>query len=150
MNQEYKRRKEFDFLFTSTSPNIAVVAARGTGKTVAAVQSTISRLLCGRPNSSAIFFSATLSQAKGTVEGPMRMIMQSYPDGFCRYNISEHKYKFYVAEDDVREFLLLSYENQETKRGFHPDTVVLDECGSMPADMFGLVIEPMLELQRCL
>lgn len=140
----YKVRKEFSFLFLSSSPNIVVVAARGTGKTVAAVQSTVHRLLGGRPNGSAIFFSATLKQAKNTVEAPMRAITSVYPPGFCQYNIAEHKYKFFLGPDDVRELLLLSYEKQETKRGYHPDIIVLDECASMPSDMLALVIEPML------
>jgi hypothetical protein len=120
------------------------VACRGGGKTFAAVQSTVYKLLSGRPNSSAAFFSATLAQAKATVEPPMRLILKDYPSEKYQYNISEHKYKFFMGEGDVREFFLLAYENQETKRGYHPDVVVLDECGSMPYNMLGLVIEPML------
>jgi hypothetical protein len=74
----------------------------------------------------------------------MRDIMADYPAGFCSHNAADHKYKFTINNSDVREFLLLSYENQETKRGYHPDTIVLDECGSIPYSMLGLVIEPML------
>jgi hypothetical protein len=137
-------RPEFSFLFTSQSPNIAVVACRGGGKTHAAVQSTLYKLLNGRPNSFASFFSATLLQAKATVEGAMRLILRNFPEGKYQYNVSEHKYKFFIDSTDIREFILLSYENQETKRGYHPDIIVLDECGSMPHNMLGLVIEPML------
>lgn len=137
-------RPQFKFLFTSTVPNIVVVACRGGGKTVAAIQSTIQKLLSAKPNTSAAFFSATLAQARATVEAPMRMIFKNFPEGFCSYNISEHKYKFYISDKDIRELFLLSYENPESKRGYHPDFVVLDECGSMPYNMFGLVIEPML------
>lgn len=137
-------RQEFSFLFTSRSPNIAVVAARGTGKTYAAIQSTVQRLLNGRANGSAVFFSATLSQAKGTVESPMRQILSNYPDNFYSYNKTDHLYTFYIGNGDVRELRLLSYEKGETKRGYHPDIIVLDECGSIPSEMFGLVIEPML------
>jgi hypothetical protein len=139
-----EKRKTFEFLFTSNCPNITVVAARGTGKTVAAVQSTVTRLLAGSKNSSALFLSGTLGQAKKTVEPVMRLIMDSYPEGFCHYNVSEHTYRFFLGNNDLREFILLSYEDMETKRGYHPETVVLDECASMPHSMFGLIVEPML------
>jgi len=145
---EYKVKKEFKFLFISNCPNIVVVACRGAGKTVAAIQSTVYRLFNGKANGSAIFFSPTLPQARGTVEGPMRMIISSLPEGLCQYNVSEHKYKFFMGPKDVRELLLLSYEDPETKRGYHPDTVVLDECASMPVGMFSVVIEPMLAPAR--
>jgi hypothetical protein len=143
MEEELKKRKEFEFLFTSSSPNIVVVAARGTGKTVAAVQSTVVRLLAGKKGSSALFFSATLGQAKKTVEPIMRQIMVNYPPRFCQYNVAEHTYKFFAGEDDVRELILLSYEDKETKRGYHPDTLVLDECASMPYNMESVLI-PMM------
>jgi hypothetical protein len=139
-----ERRKEFEFLFTSRSPHTAVVAARGTGKTVAAVQSAVVRLLSGRKNSSALFFSGTPGQAKKTVEPVMRQIIACYPAGFCRYNASDHIYRFFLSESDTREFILLSYEDSETKRGYHPDSIISGECASMPYNMFGLIIEPML------
>ena len=142
---EYERRKEFNFLFTSKSQNIAVVAARGMGKTVAAVQSATHIILSSRKrNSFGAFFSATLTQAAGTVEPIMRTITAEYPNAFWKYNKAKHKYSFFISKNDVRELFLFSYENPETKRGFHPDIIVLDECGSMPYNMFGLVIEPML------
>jgi hypothetical protein len=143
MEEKLKKRKEFEFLFTSKSPCMAAVAARGVGKTVAAIQFTVVRLLGGEKNSQALFFSATLGQARKTVEKVMRMIMEEYPQDFCRYNVSEHTYKFFLGNNDVRELILLSYEDAETKRGYHPDTIVLDECGSMPYNMFGSIIEPM-------
>jgi hypothetical protein len=139
-----KRLREFDFLFTSPCENIVVTAARGGGKTVATLQSVVWRLLAGPSNGSALFFSATLRQAKKTTETPMRMITGRYPPGFCRYNMSEHCYRFFVGPNDVRELLLMSYEDKETKRGYHPEIIVLDECGSMPYDMLGTVILPML------
>jgi len=137
-------RKEFDFLFTSSSPNISVVAARGSGKTVAALQMIIHRLLSGNSNAQAVFFSNTLGQARYTTEAFMRSKMLEYPDKFLEYNKSEHVYKFNISKEDIRELKLLSYENPDTKRGYHPETIVLDECASMPINMFDEIITPML------
>jgi hypothetical protein len=104
----------------------------------------LQKLLAARANASAVFFSSTLAQARATVESPMRMIIDRYPEGFCKYNRSEHKYTFFVGKGDWRELYLLSYENQETKRGYHPEIIVLDECGSIPQNMLEMVIMPML------
>lgn len=140
----FLKRKEFSFLWTSKATHKVVVAARGSGKTVAAVQYVVERLLTGKRNGSAVFFSGTLGQAKKTVEPVMREIIQTLPDGLCVFNQSEYFYKFVLAKDDIRYLYLFGYENSETKRGVHPQTIVLDECADMPADMYGSVIEPMI------
>jgi hypothetical protein len=137
-------RAEFRFLFESKVPNIVVAAARGTGKTFAAVQYGVFFLLSGRPNASVVFFSATLGQAKDTVREPMQEIMRGYPEGFCHYNKAEHTYAFTLGPYDVREFRIRGYEGGENRRGLHPDLIILDECASMPTGMLGSVIIPML------
>jgi hypothetical protein len=140
----FVRRKEFEFLFTSNSPNIAVVAARGIGKTIAAMQMIIHRLLSGKPNERAVFFSSTLGKAKHSTSPFMRAKMLEYPAGFLKYNRQEQLYAFNVGEGDTRELKLLSYENIDSGRSFHPHTIVLDECASMPMGMFDETILPML------
>lgn len=137
-------RKEFKFLWTSPATRKVIVAARGTGKTVATLQFVLDKLLTGAPNSRAVFFSSTLKQVKQTVEPIMRQLTINFDQKFCSYNKSEYIYKFKLAKDDQRELILLSYENPEAKRGLHPQLIVLDECASMPASMFGNIISPML------
>lgn len=139
------KRKEFNFLWTSKARFKAVVAARGAGKTVAVIQYAVESLLKAGANDSAAFFSGTLAQAKATVEPVMRQIACNMPKGFMNYNKSEHKYEFIFSNFDVRTLTLLSYENQESKRGYHPRLIIIDECSSMPASMFGNVIMPMLK-----
>lgn len=143
MNQLMKR-KEFSFLWTSKAPFKTIVAARGSGKTVATLQYVVERLLKGRANGSAVFFSSTLKQVKFTIEPTMRLICQAFPKEFVNYNKSYLTYRFRFNSTDERELILLSYENEEKKRGLHPQTIVLDECASMSASMYGSVILPML------
>jgi len=140
-----KRRKEFNFLWTSSVPYKAIVAARGAGKTVAVIQYAVEKLLKSSPNSAVAFFSGTLAQAKATVEPVMREIGMNMPANFMQYNKAEHKYDFVFSNYDIRTLRLLSYENQESKRGYHPQLIIIDECSSMPASMFGNVIMPMLK-----
>jgi hypothetical protein len=123
---------------------MAVVAARGCGKTFAVVQYMVYFLLGGRPNGCVVFFSETLGQAKDTVKEPMAEITKDYPEGFCRYKIAEHTYVFTLGPEDVRELRLRGYEGGDSRRGPHPDLIVLDECASIPAGMLGAVIIPML------
>ena len=145
MEEVYKSRKEFDFLFTSKSPNIAVVASRNTGKTVAAAQMTVHRLLSGSFGSTAVIFSSSLRQARNTVGNSIDMIIKDYPEGFASFNGSNFTYSFRVSNTDIRKIFLLSYDMDTKKlRGYHPETLVLDECASMPYNLLGLVIEPMM------
>ena len=74
----------------------------------------------------------------------MRQLTLNFEPQFCKFNHTENIYRFTFEKGDVRELLLLAYENPETKRGLHPQLVVLDECASMPADMFGNIIAPMI------
>lgn len=139
-----ERRKEFSFLFNSKSPSIAVVAARNTGKTVAAAQMTIARLLSGQKRGTAVMFSSALRQAKNTVGAAIDMVIEDMPKGFVSFNASDFTYSFFVGDNDIRKVFLLSYDMEQKKlRGYHPQTIVLDECASMPYNLLGLVIEPM-------
>lgn len=139
----FEIRKPFKCIFQSESPNICLVAARGSGKTVAACQWILERLFKSPPNSYNVFFSSTLVNVKGVVEPIMREILNSIPPKFWKYSKSEHKYTFFIDETDKRELYLLSYENPENKRGYHPYCIVLDECADMPEYMFGTIILPM-------
>ena len=143
-------REEFNFLWQSKAQNLTVVAARGTGKTVAALQYLVWALLTSPyPNCQAIFMSSTLERVKTTVIPPMREIIEDYPDKFCVLNKVEHAYRFKVGAHDIREILLLSYENEESKRGLHPRIIVLDECASMPNGMYDTIISPMMTDTEC-
>lgn len=144
MNEFNKKRREFGFLWDSPAPNKVIVAARGSGKTVATLQYVLETLLSGKPNGSAVFFSSTLKQVKQVVTPIMRQLTLNYDSNFCKFNHTENVYRFRFEKGDVRELMLLAYENPETKRGLHPQLVVLDECASMPADMFGNIIAPMI------
>lgn len=138
------RRKEFLFLWTSPKQYKVVVAARGSGKTFATLQFVLERILTGEPNTRALFFASTLKQVKETVSPIMRTLLKDYPTSLYKHNRSDNTYRFFLGKNDVRELILLSYENPESKRGFHPQLIVLDECGLLPFDMFGTVIMPML------
>lgn len=144
MNEFNKKRREFAFLWDSPAPNKVIVAARGSGKTVATLQYVLESLLIGKPNGSAVFFSSTLKQVKQVVTPIMRQLTLNFDPQFCKFNHTENVYRFRFEKGDVRELMLLAYENPETKRGLHPQLVVLDECASMPADMFGNIIAPMI------
>lgn len=150
MSQIIERRKEFSFLWESQVPNKVVVAARGTGKTVAVLQFVLEKLLMGGKNRSAVFFSSTLDQVKKVVTPIMRQLTMNFPVGFCDYNKTDHTYRFRFSKDDVRELFLLSYEKPSNRRGFHPQIVILDECSLMPSSMFGEVILPMLQDSSCM
>jgi hypothetical protein len=146
LDKDYTNKvlKEFKFLFSSAAPCIAVVAARGGGKTHTALQMVVWRLINGPPNSTSVFFSSTVEQVKSTVEAPMRTILKDFPREIVRYNKTEHTYYFKFGPHDIRQFMLKSYEKPESKRGLHPYTIVLDECGSMPYDLMGAIISPMM------
>ena len=137
MNEFIEIRPQFAFLWERPAPNKVIVAARGSGKTVATLQFVLQSLLSGKPNGSAVFFSSTLKQVKQVVTPIMRQLTLNFEPQFCKFNHTENIYRFTFEKGDVRELLLLAYENPETKRGLHPQLVVLDECASMPADMFG-------------
>lgn len=139
-----QKRAEFEFLWTSKAYAKVVVAARGSGKTVATLQSVLEKLLLGKPNGSAVFFASTLKTVKLVVTPIMRQLTSRFPPGFCKFNRTDNVYRFFYDKGDIRELILLAYENPETKRGLHPQIVVLDESASMPADMFGNIIAPML------
>ena len=144
MSEIMSKRQEFAFLWDSPCPNKVVVAARGTGKTVATLQFVLEKLLTGAKNGRAVFFSSTLNQVKMTVVPIMRQLTINMDTNFVKYNSTDHIYRFFLDKDDVRELILLAYENPETKRGLHPQIIVLDECASMDANMFGNIISPML------
>ncbi len=135
-------RSEFKFLFDSTRPNLTVVTARGIGKTVASLQLAIKRTLeLDSDDVSCIFFSTTLKQVKLVVEPKMRMLLSRLGIKY-KYNSTMGKYSFSIG-NAVREMVLSSYEKPENSRGFHPHTVILDECSMMPANMYGEIIAPM-------
>lgn len=144
MNQFSQKRREFAFLWESPIPYKVIVAARGSGKTVATLQYVLERLLSGKPNGSAVFFASTLKQVKQVVTPIMRQLTLDYDSKFYKFNHTDNIYRFTLNKGDVREFILLAYENPETKRGLHPQTVVLDESGLLPAGMFGNIIAPMI------
>ena len=144
MPQIIEKRLEFSFLWESPAQHKVVVAARGTGKTVACLQFILEKLLMGKPNGRAVFFASTLNQVKLTVVPIMRQLTMNMDQSFVQFNATEHTYRFKISKDDVRELILLAYENPETKRGLHPQIIVLDECASMDAGMFGNIIAPML------
>jgi hypothetical protein len=139
-----KVRSQFNFLWETKCPNLAVVAFRGAGKTFAVLQYMVFSLLGGVDNGSSVFFSGTLGQAKDTALKPMAQITEHFPDGFCRYKIVEHMFEFRLGPNDVRRLYLRGYESKENCRGLHPELIVLDECASLPYNMFGSVITPML------
>lgn len=140
-----KYRDEFSRIFTSNSNNIVVVAARGTGKSVAAAQYVINKLLASyKKKSYAVVFSSSLRQAMNTIGASIEMIMDDYPTGFASINRSNFTYSFKLSDTDIRKIYLLSYDMDERKlRGYHPEIMVLDECATMPHGLFGTVIEPM-------
>ncbi len=142
--QKITARREFSFLWLSKSKRKVIVAARGCGKTYAVCQYILEKLLKSeKSNFRVAFFSATLEQAKKTVEPIMRELLADFPKIY-KFNTNEGIYRFYLGEGDVRELLLLSYEKEDRNRGIHPQMIVLDECASMPASMFGNIILPML------
>lgn len=137
-------REEFSFLWTSTKKRKVIVAARGSGKTYAVCQYILECLLKStKPNFRVAFFSSTLEQAKKTVAPIMRDLLANFPKIY-KFNINEGIYRFYLGDNDTRELLLLSYEKEDRNRGIHPQMIVLDECASMHASMFGNIILPML------
>lgn len=139
----YNIRKEFSFLWTDPTPNKVVVAGRGLGKTVAAIQWLTDFVLkYPKPSASGVFFASIVAQVTATVVPVMRMLTEDWGD-IVQYNKNEHKYIFKLAKNDIREIYLLTYENPESKRGIHPQAIVLDECGSMPIFVYGEIIAPM-------
>jgi hypothetical protein len=57
--------------------------------------------------------------------------------------------KFIAKENAIQfltggEIIFRSFDDPETKRGFHPHGAVLDECGSLIPDAYYKVIRPML------
>jgi len=144
MNQLSKVKPQFHFLKNDPEPFKVIVACRGGGKTVAAVQYALTQLL--KPehkNYQVVFFSSTLKVAKNTVGRPMRLLTQDFPKSFFQHDKSSGSYMFTIANNDVRELKLSTYEVPDNSRGAHPDLIILDEAGLMPHGMFGTVIRPM-------
>lgn len=139
----YKIRQEFSFLWRDPIPNKAVVAGRGLGKTVASVQWLVDFIL-KYPKESAcgVFFASIVAQVTNTVVPIMRSLTEDWGN-IVRYNKNEHKYSFYLSKNDIREIHLMTYENPDSKRGMHPQAIVLDECGSMPIYFYGEIVAPM-------
>lgn len=145
MNEDLRDvREQFRFLYETKENNLVIVACRGGGKTVAVLQYLLHYLLSGRPNSSAAFFSGTLKQAEATVNKTLGTLCREFPKKFMTYKKLERTYYFYVSKKDVRTIYLFGYEHPESKRGYHPDLIILDEAGIMPPSTFGTVIQPML------
>jgi hypothetical protein len=121
-----------------------LVAARGAGKTYVAAQLCCFELLLKQTSDLACFMSSSLVQAKQTFCPIMEKLLKHFPEGMVKYKSQEHCYYFQVGSSSKR-ILLLGYENPESKRGLHPNLLVLDETGSMPHDMFGTIILGMLQ-----
>lgn len=137
-------KPQFYFLKNDPEPFKVIVACRGGGKTVAAVQYALTMLL--KPehkNYQVVFFSSTLKVAKNTVGRPMRLLTQDFPKAFFQQDKSSGTYIFNMGNGDVRELKLSTYEVPDNSRGAHPDLIILDEAGLMPHGMFGTVIRPM-------
>lgn len=139
-----ERRKEFNFLWKSKSPYKMVVGARSCGKTVATLQYVVEKILRGQPNCKAAFCSSTLGQVEKTIDTPMRLISKDLPEGFMRHNKTKRLYSFVFDKYDIREIQMLSYTDPDALRGYHPDIIVLDECGKMGKIIYSEVILPML------
>ena len=149
MNPLSKVKPQFHFLKNDSEPFKVIVACRGGGKTVAAVQYALTMLL--KPehkNYQVVFFSSTLKVAKNTVGKPMRLLTQDFSNGFFQHDKSSGSYTFNVGKGDIRELRLSTYEVPDNSRGAHPDLIILDEAGLMPHGMFGTVIRPMFADKR--
>lgn len=139
-----RKYKEFSPVYDGSLRHLTIAAARGSGKTFAAIDSTVMFLLQGKANSSAAFFSKTLKQAKASTFPVMKEILSHFPKKFWRYNATEGIYTFRISANDERKLYLLSYDTPDNARSYHPCIIVTDECADMPYDMFGNVIYPML------
>ena len=144
LNQLLRKYKEFTPVYDGNLRHLTIAAVRGSGKTFAAIDSTVMFLLQAKANSSAAFFSKTLKQAKSSTFPVMKEILSHFPKKFWRYNATEGIYKFKISANDERKLYLLSYDTSDNARSYHPCIIVTDECAVMPYDMFGNVIYPML------
>lgn len=137
-------KPQFQFLYQDPTPNKVIVCCRGGGKTWAVCDWLVHELVTSTTkNSTAIFFAPTLRQVRETIEPIMRRHQDIWGEALV-YNLSQMTYKFKIAPDDKREIMLLSYENEDTKRGLHPDFIACDEIANMSASMLNKVVMPML------
>lgn len=144
MNPLSKVKPQFYFLKDDPEPFKVIVACRGGGKTVAAVQYALTMLLHPQhKNYQVVFFSSTLKVAKNTVGRPMRLLTQNFSKEYFQHDKSSGSYLFTMGHGDIRELKLSTYEVPDNSRGSHPDLIILDEAGLMPHGMFGTVIRPM-------
>lgn len=140
-----KMRREFSAVYDPNIRHLTVAAGRGTGKTFAAIDSTIMFLLAlDKPNASAVFLSKTLKQAKATVFPALQAITADYPKGFYKANMTNGIFDFRISNKDIRRLYLGSYQADDNTRGYHPEIIVMDEVADLPYDLFDSVIYPML------
>jgi hypothetical protein len=135
-------KPQFQFLWQDPHKYKVVVACRGGGKTVAALQYAIYRLLTGPKNGTVLFFSSTLSQAN--TESDLERMQSKLSPRCFKYNKSRGEYLFFKGKNDVRRLRLMAYIMKYT-RGSHPELIILDEFGEAPEGTFGTVIFPMLK-----
>jgi hypothetical protein len=137
----------FDFLFgRNVCRKQVIVGARGIGKITQITYAAVQKLLSApRPNCYALALSYIIQQAKDTFGPALETIMHSLPKDRVAYNKSEHTYYFHKNAHDVRKFILLSYENLEFKRGYHPYVILLDEARRLPSTFFSDLYPALLD-----
>lgn len=141
---EIKQKKQFDFLYDDKTPFKVIVCCRGGGKTWAVADWCMYELYSSKePNIEAAFLSKTLKQVKGTLEPILRRWKEALGNQLS-YNGSALHYKIQLSKTDTRTLHLLSYENIEAKRGYHPNIIICDEVADLPEEMLNQVLLPML------
>lgn len=151
-NVNFVPRQAFEFLFKPEfdKRRLVLAGARGCGKTYQLSILGLTKLLQQGPkNSLLLAMSGTLQQAKDTFKPPLEWIKNQFNDAehagcHVSYNGSECKYSFHVGPNDVRTVKLLSYENIDRCRGYHPFVLLLDECREMPQEFYSALYPTLL------
>ena len=137
-------RKPFRWIYDSPALVNILVYCRGSGKSFAALDWLIFKLLNNPdPNATAVYYNKSLKQTRSIVELAMSRYKPLLLSGKFSYNKSTLTYTINDSKNSKKKLFLKSYEEKEASRGFHPYVGVFDEAQTMPQGLYGEVMVPM-------
>jgi hypothetical protein len=144
-------KKAFEPIFIEPWNFLCVMAPRGSGKTVLALQVCFKKYLLNpaEKNCKIGFYGPTKSDVKEIVEPIVTTYINQIDNagakGKVTYNRTTGECKVYFdGIMDIRRLYISSYEKGQELRGKHLKFMVMDEASLLPRDLYYEVIGPIL------
>jgi hypothetical protein len=143
-------KPNFQPIFTEPWNFLCVMAPRGSGKTVLALQLCLQKYLLNpnKPNCEIGFYGTTNENVKKIIEPKIEcyknLLESSGNKDMLKYNQTTGECKVFYGRGDIRRMYVGSYEMRERIRSTHLEFLVLDETSLLPPTLFYSVIKPIL------